>query len=85
MGGGEPIFCALGLSDYFDFAGGAGEATVLSQLLWATRAAHLAGVFAGVGRGLFEFGLVYRSTGSGGDQGRAVVGLHLFCAEPFSP
>ena len=83
--GRQSLLRALRLSDHVDSAGGAREAALLSQLLCAPGAAHLAGLCAGAGGGLSECAVVYRPQRAGRNQGRALAGLHLFRAESFSP
>lgn len=82
MGGGQSLFCSVGISDYFDPAGGAGQAALLSQFLWTEGAAHLAGVCAAAGGGVSECAVVHRTERRGCDQDSALAGLHFLCAEP---
>src|SRR5579863_3258274 len=85
MGGRKPVLRSLRIPDHIHPSGGAGQAAILSQLLCAEGAAHLAGVPAGARHLLWPGGLVCGSAGGRGDPDGAVVGLSAVCTEPVSP
>ena len=78
MGGRHSLFRSQRISDHIHPAGNARQAALLPQLSCAPGAAHLAGVCAAAGGGLSERAVVHRPQRVGGDQDRAVAGLHLF-------
>ena len=78
------FFGSQRISDHIHPADHARQAALLSQLSCAPGAAHLAGVSAAAGGGLPECAVVHRPQRVGGDQDRAVAGLHFLRAEPVS-